>query len=429
MATGALFGSSASGRSQSKNLVEFRAGKMQMKGNMVHPDKRKGQFYVYQSDDALMHLCWKDRTKGTVEDDLIIFPDDVEFKHVAKCTTGRVYLVKFKASTRKMFFWMQEPKSDKDEENCRKVNEYLNNPPTPGSSRGGGSSSGLGNLSSELAAGLGGSELHNLLGNMSQQELMQLLGGMGMGGMGGLSALMGGRPGSGQSDSNPPSRVQSSPGPRATAGSASTPTSQATESVTPRPVTASALPSQTPQVQPAAVAATPVTPAPSAAPPTPGAPVAPARSSSIQLQDLQNILSGLGGAALSESEPMDLACVITPDALIPILSNPEAREGLLPFLPEGDKLPRTEAELRNTVQSPQFQQALQSFSAALASGQLGPLMSQFDLGEAVANAAAQGDVPAFARAMQEQLAAKKAAEGAAAADKDGDAEMKDEEKK
>ena len=65
---GALFGGSAGTRSQSKNLVEFRAGKMQMKGKMVHPDKRKGQVYVYQSDDSLMHFCWKDRTKGTVED-------------------------------------------------------------------------------------------------------------------------------------------------------------------------------------------------------------------------------------------------------------------------------------------------------------------------------------------------------------------------
>lgn len=64
---GALFGSSAA-RSQNKNLVEFKAGKMTMKGKMVHPDKRKGLVYVYQSEDSLMHFCWKDRTSGTVED-------------------------------------------------------------------------------------------------------------------------------------------------------------------------------------------------------------------------------------------------------------------------------------------------------------------------------------------------------------------------
>lgn len=39
--------------------------------------------------------------------DLIIFPDDVEFKHVPQCTTGRVYVLKFKSSQRKLFFWMQ----------------------------------------------------------------------------------------------------------------------------------------------------------------------------------------------------------------------------------------------------------------------------------------------------------------------------------
>ena len=39
--------------------------------------------------------------------DLIIFPDDIEFKHVTQCTTGRVFVLKFKTSSRKFFFWMQ----------------------------------------------------------------------------------------------------------------------------------------------------------------------------------------------------------------------------------------------------------------------------------------------------------------------------------
>ena len=52
---------------------------------------------------------------------------------------------------------MQEPKEDKDEENCKKVNELLNNPPAPGSSNasgggGGGRGAGLAGLQPALAS-------------------------------------------------------------------------------------------------------------------------------------------------------------------------------------------------------------------------------------------------------------------------------------
>lgn len=72
----------------------------------------------------------------------------------------------------------QEPKSDKDDEYCRKVNEYLNNPPIPGAP---GSGSGSGH---ELSALGGEGGLQNLLGNMSHNQLMQLIGPTGLGGLG-----------------------------------------------------------------------------------------------------------------------------------------------------------------------------------------------------------------------------------------------------
>ena len=72
----------------------------------------------------------------------------------------------------------QEPKTDKDEEFCRKVNEFLNNPPIAGAQGGGASGS------HELSALGGEGGLQSLLGNMSHNQLMQLIGPSGLGGLG-----------------------------------------------------------------------------------------------------------------------------------------------------------------------------------------------------------------------------------------------------
>jgi hypothetical protein len=59
---------------------------------------------------------------------LIIFPDEAEMIPVEECTTGRVYLLKFKSSSQKLFFWMQRKDSDMDEEWINKVNQLINDP-------------------------------------------------------------------------------------------------------------------------------------------------------------------------------------------------------------------------------------------------------------------------------------------------------------
>merc|ERR1719394_768649 len=120
-----------------------------MSGNLVTADKRKGLIQVEQGDDDLMHFKWKDRSSGTVEDDLIIFPDDIDFLRVDQCKTGRVYVLKFKSSSRRMFFWMQEPKEDKDEELCKKVNDSLNK---GAAAAGGGGEGGRGSLAADLGS-------------------------------------------------------------------------------------------------------------------------------------------------------------------------------------------------------------------------------------------------------------------------------------
>jgi len=77
-------------------------------------------------------------------------------------------------------------------------------------------------------------------------------------------------------------------------------------------------------------------------------------------------------------------------------------------LPDSEILPKNEQELRNTLTTPQFKKAMSSFSHALQSGQLGPLMKQFDLPSEVTVAAAQGDLLSFAKAMESHAKSKKA---------------------
>lgn len=56
--------------------------------------------------------------------------------------------------------------------------------------------------------------------------------------------------------------------------------------------------------------------------------------------------------------------------------------------------------MKDTIQSPQFQQALSSFSTALQSGQLGPVVSQFQLNSEAIAAANTGDLEQFVKALE-----------------------------
>jgi len=105
--------------------VEFKAGRMDWDGRMVTADKRKGKILLFTSEeDQLTHLTWFDRDKNEQVTDLIVI-NDAYFERVEKCTTGRVYILRFTSSDKKMFFWMQEPKDDKDAENIKKFNEAV----------------------------------------------------------------------------------------------------------------------------------------------------------------------------------------------------------------------------------------------------------------------------------------------------------------
>ena len=71
-------------------------------------------------------------------------------------------------------------------------------------------------------------------------------------------------------------------------------------------------------------------------------------------------------------------------AVLPEVPGPPQVLRLTPHLPPSHELPQ------EVLTSPQFQQALGVFGSALHSGQLGPLMAQFGMGEEVARAATTG---------------------------------------
>jgi len=341
-------------------LVEFKCGRLNLgEGNKVTADARKGTFYIHQSpNDQLIHLCWKTRDGSTAEEDLIIFPDDCEWRHYKPVTSSRIYVLKFNSSSRRMFFWMQEPNASKDEELAKKVNESMNSPPKPGSSggRGGGGATDL----SELLGGNG--NLQDLFNNVDQNQLLQLMGGGG----GGLGSLL---QGGGSMMGSRESRTSSSK------------TSVATS-----------------EAAPAAVSAPPTaTTTSDDKKNTDGKQSSSEGNKQLDVSMLQNILSNIQPAP-----KVDLSKAVTAEAMMPILSDPQVQERLKPHLPEGSEaLSSLTTELQQTVRSPHFKQAMQSFASAMATGQLGPVLAQFGLPQQAQDAANKGDVEEFAKAMQD----------------------------
>lgn len=91
-----------------------------------------------------------------------------------------------------------------------------------------------------------------------------------------------------------------------------------------------------------------------------------------------------------------------------MLADPDKFETLKSHLPivtenedgEPKSVEELKTQIRDTLISPQFQQALSMFSNALQSGQLGPVVSQFKLNEQAIEAANNGDMEQFIKALE-----------------------------
>lgn len=386
-----LFGGGSS-QARSRNLLEFKAGKMNLRGTMVHPDKRKGLVYLHQGDDMLMHFCWKDRSSSssTPEDDLVIFPEEIEFKKVTQNSTGRIYLLKWRSNARKLFFWMQEPKDDKDDEFCKKVNNLLNHPPTPGfadESTGNDAAHALQPLMNRMAAGGAGgidpSDLSNVLRGMNPGEFASLLSSFG-GGSGAAADLMqdafaqstgGSRPNTAPASVRAPGSTSSRTG-----GSSSKPRNGATSS-------------SSTVVPPSAMSSA-----------ASGA----SRAGQIQMNALTSILANMSDSTAQETaaDPSQAAnhplAPHTIEHLIPLLIHEDVQQKLRAHLPAETILSSTEQELRASLQSPQPLQTISALRTVVEARELGPVLARSNFPEEVIQAANHGDWQALLQALEKR---------------------------
>jgi len=307
-------------------LVQFKAGIMNMNPNnkLVTADKRKGLVQL-KAEDGLVQFIWKDRLSNRVETDLTIFKDAASFRKVNEAK-GRVYVLEFKDTNKKIFFWMQEPSDEKDVQYCSFVNKYINIPPQPGARPGG--------------TGEGG------VGNLDQNQLLQFLANsQGSGNMSGLRELLqrgvGGGAGTGGGAQRRPVTTATTGASRATTATSITPP---TTSVT-----------------------------------TPSGTQTTTRATNSNVTDaLKKVIGNVSNIAKEKPEP-SLSDVVNVEEILKsgILDNAEIVKKLVEFLPEGTDL--TVENLRDNLNSSQFKEAVRHFNQALRSGELASIAMSFGL--------------------------------------------------
>jgi len=353
-----LFGQAgAGGGGGAPTGVVFNAGKCEFDGTTVTPVKEKGQVSVGKSN-GMPEFVWRSRESGTADEPVVLLGVTA---HVCKSAgaDARVFYLNCDAGARRLFFWMQAKDASKDEENIKAVKAVINGEDiSAGGSEGGGGQSAI----EQHAADLGiDEEQIAILQVLPEEERNQILAQMGLSDH---PAFATAQP---QATPAPPSNL---PPVAATPAVAETPAAP-------------------PPVRPTAGAAE--TPAPAAAA------AGPAAGSGILFDDemLGNILSG---AIASERTGANLADILSPEMVAPLMDNEEFVAALLPHLPEGEA---TLAGLKANVSSPQYAQALQALNSALDSGDLAASMGQFGVDPAVV-AAAGGGVLGLCAAIQQK---------------------------
>ncbi|RXK35313.1 hypothetical protein M231_07416 [Tremella mesenterica] len=91
------------------SILSVHAGRSHRRSsseNWVDPSPEKGSLKLSHID-GLLHFRWTSRTGNRVEDELIIFPGEAEFKKAPQDPTGRTHVLQFLSSDQKYFYWFQ----------------------------------------------------------------------------------------------------------------------------------------------------------------------------------------------------------------------------------------------------------------------------------------------------------------------------------
>jgi len=139
---------SSRGGNEGKTILNFKAGRMttelQPNGKyLVTGDPKRGDIsLVYHTSPSssstsinsspTLKFEWKDRRNRTTADDLTFLPSDITSDNnisFTQVSTGReddrVYLLSYKNTDTRYFYYMQEKEKDEDVENAVLVNQYL----------------------------------------------------------------------------------------------------------------------------------------------------------------------------------------------------------------------------------------------------------------------------------------------------------------
>jgi len=343
-------------------LAELKCGRMTFNSetSLVSPDPEKGVLYVKKSVDNLIHLCWKNRKSSVAAEDWTVFEGDTSVRFIKELPEHRVFFIKFTATGKRMFYWLQHADQDEDEKLMKQLNMALNKTNErlaeiraekkvkEGSSR---------NAGIKLSGkGLkeGGIQIPNITNASELLELYQS-GGISLGN-------------NGQIDVNDFNQVLSQLGGKAT-------TPKASSSKKSRAKNKSSTIVDTPKTI--------------------------LKNKPVRMEELQSAMTQ--AFAMTQKSKIDLTKILNKDSLSKLLADKTIQERLNKHMPVDEKFEKTESEILKTVGSPQYQQALTAFQQAFESGQLAGVLKQFNLPDEVVNSANGGNLEIFGKNLEKSL--------------------------